>query len=132
MLYNRSVAKGEALLREVASAFPKVSTMCVPGPSRDCDIAINATSVGLHPGDPLPFSVDALPPSAAVADVVMQPLITRLLREAGERGLAIVTGDGMLTRQLPIWMDFIGFDRTADPVSVAGSAATVEHSPMKG
>ena len=106
-LYNRSTDKGEALLREVARAFPATATASAASPSRDCDIAINATSLGLHPEDPLPFAIDALPKHAAVAEVVMQPLMTRLLREAQERGLRIVTGDGMLTAQLPFWMDFL-------------------------
>lgn len=111
MLYNRSIAKGEALLREVAHAFPATSTAIAGEAPPDCDIAINSTSLGLHPDDPLPFAVDALPKRAAVAEVVMQPLMTRLLREAQGRGLRVVTGDGMLTAQLPYWTDFLRFQR---------------------
>lgn len=110
MLHNRSLAKGAALLRDVARAFPATSTAIVTATPPDCDIAINATSLGLHAGDPLPFSLEPLHGGAAVAEVVMQPLITPLLRAAQARGLRIVTGDGMLTAQLPCWMHFLGFD----------------------
>ncbi|HZQ62015.1 MAG TPA: shikimate dehydrogenase [Casimicrobiaceae bacterium] len=112
LLTNRSAAKAEALLAEVARAFPSTSVACATTPPRDCDVAINATSLGLHPKDPLPFPVDVLPAHAAVAEVVMQPLITPLLAAASERGLRIVAGDGMLTAQLPFWMEFLGFEHT--------------------
>jgi shikimate dehydrogenase len=109
MLHNRSVEKGEALLQDVARAYPALAT-AVAGPTpRDCDIAINATSLGLHADDALPFSIDALRSDATVAEVVMQPLVTPLLRQAQAAGLRVVTGDGMLAAQLPFWMDFLGF-----------------------
>ena len=124
-LYNRSQEKGEALLRGVTKAFPATAAACVAATPPDCDIAINATSLGLRPDDPLPFAIDALPAHAAVAEVVMQPLMTRLLRAAQARGLRIVTGDGMLTAQLPFWMDFVGFDGSrADDTAAHREAAT--------
>jgi shikimate dehydrogenase len=92
-----------------------------------CDIVINATSLGLRADDPLPFPVDGLPVHAAVAEVVMQPLMTPLLRAAQARGLRIVTGDGMLTAQLPFWMDFVGFER-----SRAGDAAAHREAAVDG
>lgn len=108
-LHNRSPAKGEALAREVAHGFSGVVVAVSPSASGECDIAINATSLGLHPEDPLPFPVTALPDGAIVAEVVMQPLMTPLLQAARARGLRVVTGDGMLGAQLPFWMDFLGF-----------------------
>jgi len=126
MLCNRSTDKGEALLRDVARAFPGTATATASATPRDCDIAINATSLGLHPGDTLPFALDALPKGAAVAEVVMQPLMTRLLCEAQERGLRIVTGDGMLDAQLPYWMDFLGFERRAARSGASRTPATNE------
>jgi len=126
-LCNRSQQKGEELLRSVTQAYPATAAACVAAPPDDCDIAINATSLGLRPDDALPFSVDALPAHAAVAEVVMQPLMTRLLRAAQARGLRIVPGDGMLTAQLPFWMDFVGFER-----SRAGDAAAHREAAVDG
>jgi shikimate dehydrogenase len=78
----------------------------------DCDIAVNATSLGLRADDPLPFAVDALPATATVAEVVMNPLLTPLLLRAQARGLRIVKGDAMLKCQLAAWTAFLGFDTT--------------------
>jgi shikimate dehydrogenase len=105
-IYNRASDKADALLAAIARAYPGV--MVDRGTARpdDCDIAINATSLGLHAGDVLPFTVDALPARAIVAEVVMQPLITPLLHAARARGIRIVTGDGMLDFQFPFWIDF--------------------------
>lgn len=110
---NRSAAKADALLDAVKRAFPKVATVRADDRPSDCDIAINATSLGLHAGDPLPFAVDALPDSATVAEVVMNPLMTPLLLRAQARGLRIVKGDAMLKCQLAAWVAFLGFDTRA-------------------
>ena len=107
-IYNRSAAKADLLLSAVAAAFPGTATERAGGAPRDFDIAINGTSLGLHAGDALPFTPDALPASAAVADVVMQPPVTALLAAARARGLAIVPGDAMLRFQLAAWADFVG------------------------
>jgi shikimate dehydrogenase len=132
MLCNRSLEKGEALLHDVARAFPATATAMVEATPRDCDIAINATSLGLRADDPLPFSIEPLRSDAAVAEVVMQPLITPLLQAARARGLPIVTGDGMLTAQLRFWMDFLGFDAVRGAQNPSRNAAPIELQTAKG
>ena len=131
MLHNRSREKGEALLHDVARAFPATATAIVTATPPDCDIAINATSLGLHAHDPMPFSIEPLRSDAAVAEVVMQPLITPLLQAARARGLRTVTGDGMLTAQLPRWMDFLGFDAVVTQ-DASRNAAPIELQTAKG
>lgn len=107
---NRSAARSAALLDAVKRAFPKVVTARADHHPSDCDIAINATSLGLRASDPLPFAVDALPDTATVAEVVMNPLMTPLLLRAQARGLRIVKGDAMLKCQLAAWVAFLGLD----------------------
>jgi len=107
---NRSVAKADALLNAVKQAFPHVITARADHRPSDCDIAINATSLGMRSDDPLPFAVDALPATATVAEVVMNPLMTPLLLRAQARGLRFVKGDAMLKCQLAAWVKFLGFD----------------------
>ena len=109
-IHNRSAAKADALLDAVKRSFPKVTTARADHRPSDCDIAVNATSLGLRPDDPLPFAVDALPATATVAEVVMNPLMTPLLLRAQARGLRIVKGDAMLKCQLAAWVEFLGFD----------------------
>lgn len=106
-IHNRSIAKADALLMAVKQAFPDVTVARADDRPSECEIAINATSLGLKPGDPLPFAVDALPSTATVAEVVMNPLMTPLLLQAQARGLRVVKGDAMLKCQLAAWVEFL-------------------------
>jgi shikimate dehydrogenase len=109
-IHNRSTAKADALIDGVKHAFPAITAMRGGDRPADVDIAINATSVGLHGDAAVPFEVDALPATAAVAEVVMNPPLTPLLRRAQARGLRIVKGDAMLHCQLAAWVKFLGFE----------------------
>ena len=65
------------------------------------DVLVNATSVGLAPdsGARLALAADALVPPLVVADVIPNPPITALLRDAGARGCTTLDGLGMLVNQ---------------------------------
>ena len=65
------------------------------------DLAVNATIVGMiEPGSP--FEVAALSESAAVYDLVYDPLESELLAAASARGLRTANGLGMLVAQAEI------------------------------
>ncbi|MGC6412538.1 MAG: shikimate dehydrogenase family protein [Candidatus Puniceispirillaceae bacterium] len=72
------------------------------------DIVINATSLGLHEGDRLPFKLDLLKPSCLVCDIIMIPAETALLQQARSRGFEIQYGRHMLDYQLDLIARFIG------------------------
>jgi shikimate dehydrogenase len=72
----------------------------------DSDIVINATPLGLRPEDPLPFEVEGLRPSAVVADIIMKPAETRLLKAAAGRGLMTHPGIHMLTEQIEFYRQY--------------------------
>jgi shikimate dehydrogenase len=105
-LCNRTASKAEALATEInakirpcAEVIPQTSGE-VEKALAECDILVNATSVGMQPHDDgLPIDVDLLRPDLAVADLVYSPLMTRLLTAARKRGCPVVTGDGMLVHQ---------------------------------
>ncbi|WP_067800073.1 shikimate dehydrogenase family protein [Actinomadura formosensis] len=71
-------------------------------------IAVNATPLGLNPGDPLPFRPDLLPSGSVVADIIMRPRETRLLREAAALGHRVHYGIHMLDGQLASYRAFFG------------------------
>jgi shikimate dehydrogenase len=50
------------------------------------DVAINATSLGMKPGDELPISAGIVERSAVVAECVISPEKTRLLQLAQQMG----------------------------------------------
>lgn len=74
------------------------------------DIVVNATPLGLAPGDPLPLRPDLLPAGAVVADIIMAPRETRLLREAAAIGHPVHYGIHMLDGQLDSYRAFFHLD----------------------
>lgn len=73
------------------------------------DILAHATPVGMHPNkDSTLIPCELVREGLVVADIVYNPVETRLLREAGQAGAKIVSGVGMLVHQgaqgLRIWL----------------------------
>ncbi len=67
----------------------------------DCDLLINATTVGMTVPGPL-VDVSACQPHTRVFDAVFSPPMTELVRAARARGLMAVNGGGMLVSQAAI------------------------------
>jgi shikimate dehydrogenase len=73
------------------------------------DMLVNTTSIGMSPHVEAipPVELGALPDHAVVCDLIYNPLETRLLRAARDRGLRGCNGAGMLAHQgalaLEIW-----------------------------
>lgn len=105
-IHNRSADKAEQLVELLERTFPRVDLAVNPATFGDYDIAVNATSLGLKPDDALPFNPFVLRPDALVADVVMQPDITPLLRSASERGQPIHKGVHMVKAQIKLLAEF--------------------------
>jgi shikimate dehydrogenase len=72
------------------------------------DLVVNATPLGLRPDDPLPFDPRKLAPGVVVADIIMRPAETALLRVAAEHGCPVHPGEPMLAEQLPLYREFFG------------------------
>ena len=68
---------------------------------KTADIFINATNVGMKPfeNESVVKDISILNKKLVVADVVYNPLETKLLREAGEKGCICINGKGMLLWQ---------------------------------
>lgn len=68
--------------------------------SKNFDIIINATSVGMSPNiDESPLTANCLHPGQVVCDIVYTPPRTKLLQMAEQAGCKTVTGEGMLVHQ---------------------------------
>ncbi|WP_424185431.1 shikimate dehydrogenase family protein [Actinokineospora sp. G85] len=72
------------------------------------DVVVNATPLGLRPDDPLPLRPESLPPGAVVADIVMKPRETPLLRAAAALGHRVHHGVHMLDAQVDSYREFFG------------------------
>lgn len=118
-IVNRSSARGEALVKLLngktkakATLVNWASTYSVPA---DADIVVNATSIGLEDGNAaLDLDITSLNPGMVVADVIVNPPRTRLIRDAASRGCRVIDGLGMLINQGVIGVKYwTGID--ADP-----------------
>jgi 4-hydroxyphenylpyruvate dioxygenase len=104
----------EALVRKLTAdlegLFPRLSVSAgEPDPSQ-IDLAVNATPVGKGSDDPIPFDPSTLRDGATVAETVIFPKKTRLLRDAENHGCVICTGMEMLENQLGFFVDFMDLD----------------------
>ena len=86
---------------ELANRVPRARAIRNPDPG-GCDLAVNATPMGMRDDDPLPFDPFELRPGATVAEVIMQPTDTRLMKIAATRGLHVFPGRLVLDNQLPM------------------------------
>jgi len=105
---NRTAARAERLASEVAAAYPAVAVAAGPPDPAGHDVVINATSLGMHPGDPLPVPTGRLAPGTLVCDIVTRPATTRFLREAAARDCVTHPGMPMLAGQVDLILEFLG------------------------
>ncbi|MBB3108937.1 shikimate dehydrogenase [Paenibacillus phyllosphaerae] len=99
---NRTVERAQ----ELAAVFQGQADVRAIGTdelARACgeaDIIINTTSVGMYPNvEATPLNADWLPSGAIASDLIYNPLKTRFLQEAEDRGLKIHGGLGMFIYQ---------------------------------
>jgi len=103
---GKAAALCAALARAVAGC-----PVAEAGPDIDpaaFDVVVNATPLGMKEDDPLPVDVARLRPGTLVAEAVMKPPVTRLLREAARQGCHTHPGHLMLDSQVSLVLDFFG------------------------
>lgn len=104
---NRTVDKAQAIADEVKAAYPQCDVSVYSGDT-SFDIVVNTTSLGMKPDDELPVNPDVIQPGVVVADAVMAPPETALLKLAADRGAHPHPGLLMLRAQFEITLDFLG------------------------
>jgi|YNPNPStandDraft_1061719.scaffolds.fasta_scaffold09364_5 shikimate dehydrogenase len=127
---NRTLEHAVSLCTAITRALPEAQISAHPFPSAlarlapDADLIINATSLGLHPADPLPWD-PAVPfaPGQVVYDLVYTGR-TPFLALAERHGARAIGGLGMLVHQgaraLELW--------TGLPAPVEAMAAALERN----
>lgn len=122
-ILNRNAERAEILASNLSTALRAVQEPHhIPTPmitgggmgnwevaARGAALVVNTTSAGMKGSAPLDLDLTALPKSAAVCDIVYNPLETDLLKRAKERGHVTVDGLGMLMHQAaPSFKVFFG------------------------
>lgn len=105
-LCNRTISKADALAAEINEKISNCAEVVTQTPAEmavampACQVLINSTGIGMHPNvDALPIDETLLFKELVVADIVYNPLMTRLLQAAQNSGCRIVNGLGMLVYQ---------------------------------
>lgn len=97
---NRTQDKAEALCKRIAGVYPNLDLSTDPLNVAAQDLVMNGTSLGMKPDDALPVDVSQLHSGQIVAEAIMQPTMTPLLRAAEAAGCRIQTGLPMLQNQI--------------------------------
>lgn len=128
-LVNRTRSKAEAVASEIAQRHPGVRVE-LGYPPGAVDLVLNATSLGLRPGDALPWDAAGfdLRQAGAAYDMIYRPAETPFLAAARAAGCRVANGLGMLLHQgaraLELW--------TGRPAPVAVMRQALEESVYGG
>ena len=111
-LFDAHGTAADALGNRLKEHYPKLAVRTGSNDPEGYDVVVNATPLGMKPGDPLPVDVAKIAPNTFVGEVVMKEEYTPFLRAAMEKGCPIQVGTDMLFEQIPAYLEFFGFKTT--------------------
>ena len=111
-LFDTEDSRAEALADRLRAEYPDLTVETGRNDPAGWDIVVNASPLGMSPGDPLPLDAGRIAPDALVGDVVLSTDITPLLAAARARGCQIQIGKDMLFEQIPAYLEFFGLPST--------------------
>jgi len=95
---NRTIARAEVLQKQFGPRVRPAGWQETTGLLGGAGLIVNTTTLGMTGQPPLEINLRC-PASLVVADIVYNPLVTKLLGMARERGLRTADGLGMLLHQ---------------------------------
>ncbi|MBA9025511.1 shikimate dehydrogenase [Peribacillus huizhouensis] len=99
---NRTIEKAESLIADCPFEKQSVALTLIQAEEKlaDYDVIIQTTSKGMSPDlDAMPISIHNLSEGTFVSDIIYNPLETKLLKEAKQKGCDIQNGLDMLVYQ---------------------------------
>src|SRR6478609_369047 len=111
-LYDVQPAAAEALAERLRTNYPAIRVSTGSNDPAGFDLVVNATPLGMNPGDPLPMDMNRLEARSFVGEVVMKTEMTAFLTAAKARGCRVQVGSDMLFEQIPAYLEFFGFPST--------------------
>ncbi|MBC5782927.1 shikimate dehydrogenase [Ramlibacter sp. USB13] len=112
-LYDVQEAAAEGLAQRLRMHYPQVTVRTGTRDPAGFSLVVNATPLGMNPGDPLPIDMDRLDPRAFVGEVVMKTEMTAFLQAAQARGCRVQVGTDMLFEMIPAYLEFFGYPTTS-------------------
>ncbi len=108
-LFDANPTGAEALAGRLRTHYPKLDVQTGSNDPAGYDLVVNATPLGMKPGDPMPIDIDRVAPGTFVGEVVMKEEFTPLLRAAQAKGCPVQIGTDMLFEMIPAYLEFFGF-----------------------
>lgn len=132
-VFARNIARARILARDLqpvlAARIAAHGWTDWPQPANNCALLLNATSAGLRGESSLSLSLEGIPASATVCDIVYDPLETELLKRARARGHRVIDGLGMLMYQaIPAFAAFYGLTPAVTPMLRADLEKALGHA----
>ena len=115
-LYDNTPGRTDAVAHKLSREFDVDVLSADRSDPAGYDLVVNATPLGLKPGDPLPFDVARLDADTVVVDILMKNQPTPLLQACHARGIVAHPGFEMMVQQVPEYLSFFGFDDIARAV----------------
>jgi shikimate dehydrogenase len=124
-LDDLDAASATELAARIRAHYPRIAIESGSSDPAGMDIVVNATPLGMRPGDPLPLDVARLAAGTFVGEVVMAAAKTPLLAAAEARGCTIQPGTDMLFEQIPLYLEYFGLpSATASELRAAAQLDT--------
>tara|TARA_Y200000002_G_C22591637_1_gene625479 strand:+ start:101 stop:946 length:846 start_codon:yes stop_codon:yes gene_type:complete len=112
-LYDTRPDATEQLSSRLQQFFPTLPINLGCNDPSGFEIVVNATPMGMEPGDPLPIDVGRISPDTMVGEVVMKQEVTPFVLAARERGCMTQIGTDMLFEQIPAYLEFLRLPTTS-------------------
>jgi shikimate dehydrogenase len=111
-VFDVHAATAAALADRLRQNYPRLKVTVGSNDPAGFGLVVNATPLGMKPGDPMPMDISHLSPSTFVGEVVLKAETTAFLAAAKERGCPTQVGVDMLFEQIPAYLEFFGFPAT--------------------
>jgi len=111
-LYDVNATSAQALGARLKEHHPHIDVQTGSNDPQGYDLVVNATPMGMNPGDPLPIDMDRVSSNTFIGEVVMKTEVTPFLAAARAKGCATQVGTDMLFEQIPAYLEFFGFPTT--------------------
>jgi shikimate dehydrogenase len=99
VIFNRSTERARAVARRIGGQKARVAPLIDEVRDQSFDLVVNATRVGLEPGDPSPFDFEIPRRVGAAMDLVYGSGTTPFVKAAESLGVRATDGGEMLVQQ---------------------------------
>jgi shikimate dehydrogenase len=115
-IFDANAESADALGGRLRQHYPAITVTTGSKDPAGYDVVVNATPLGMKPGDPMPMDVSRIAPQTFVGEVVMKQEYTPFLLAAKGKGCEVQVGTDMLFEMIPAYLEFFGFNTTTPEV----------------